>query len=376
MTRSPDERSESSRLFRRADASAVPLRTILASVVVVLAALVATLLLYRLRLVVLLMLVGGFVALLLNPLVVALQRRGLRRRGAAVATVAVVGALVFAGLAVLFGYPLVNSVTRLANALPTYVHKAQTGQGWIGHLLRRYHIANWVNHNASKLVSLAQGLSRPALALGRGAISGLVALITVFTFVILVLFEAPRLRTGLLSSLSPARAERVARIGGQVGRAVSGYMLGNLATSLIAGVVVYLTLLLTGVPFAALFALWVGLVDFLPTIGGALAGIPTVLFAFGHSTTAGVITLVVFVVYTQIENHILNPLIMGRTTRVSALAVFVAVLVGAELGDWLAGLFGGFVGVLVAVPVAATIQVIVGDVRGGDRVPIDESTPS
>ncbi|MGC8499079.1 MAG: AI-2E family transporter [Acidimicrobiales bacterium] len=371
MSQVPDQRPRSSRIFRRADASSVPLRTIVTSVIVVIGALVAVLLLYRLRLILLLMLVGGFVALLLNPLVAFVQRHGIRRRGGAVAVVAAASVVVFVGLAILFGYPLVNSMTRLANALPSYVHKAQTGQGWIGHLLRRYHVSHWVTDNASKLVSLAQGLSRPALALGRGAISGLVALITVFTFVVLVLLEAPRLRQVWLAALPPQRAQRVARIGTQVGVAVSGYMVGNLATSLIAGLVVFVTLTIVGVPFAALFALWVGMVDFLPTIGGALAGIPTVLFAFGHTMVAGIVTLVVFVVYTQIENHILNPLIMGRTTRVSPLAVFVAVLVGAELGDWLAGLFGGFVGVLVAVPVAASLQVIVIDLRAreSDRDP-------
>ena len=83
-----------------------------------------------------------------------------------------------------------------------------------------------------------------------------------------------------------------------------------------------------------------------------------VLFAFGHSVTAGLVTLVVFLLYTQLENHVLNPIIMSRTARVNPLMVFVSVLVGAEVGAWLGGLFGGFVGVLLAVPGAATLQVL------------------
>jgi predicted PurR-regulated permease PerM len=130
-------------------------------------------------------------------------------------------------------------------------------------------------------------------------------------------------------------------------------------TSIIAGVVVFVTLLIVGVPYAFLWALWVALVDFLPTIGGALAGVPTVLFAFAHSLAAGIVTLVVFLLYTQIENHILNPIVMSRTVRINPLMVFVAVLIGADLGAWVAGLAGGFVAVLLAVPMAATIQVIV-----------------
>src|SRR5256884_3718906 len=106
-------------------------------------------------------------------------------------------------------------------------------------------------------------------------------------------------------------------------------MLGNFLSSLTAGLVVFVTLFILGVPFAILWALWVALVDFLPMIGGALAGIPTVLFATAHSLTAGIITLVVFLAYTQIENHVLNPVFMGGTVGINTLLVLVTILVGA-----------------------------------------------
>src|SRR5260221_7317067 len=134
-------------------------------------------------------------------------------------------------------------------------------------------------------------------------------------------------------------------------------MLGNLLTSLIAWVVVFVDLLLLGIPFAVLWALWVALVDFLPMIGGALAGIPVVLFATGHSLTAGIITLVVFLVYTQIENHVLNPVIMSRTVRVNPLLVLLSVLVGASIGSWIGGIFGAFVAALLSIPSARALHV-------------------
>jgi predicted PurR-regulated permease PerM len=137
-------------------------------------------------------------------------------------------------------------------------------------------------------------------------------------------------------------------------------MLGNFLTSLIAGTVVFVTLLIVGVPFPLLWGLWVALVDFLPMIGGALAGIPTVLFAFfSRGFTAGVITLVVFLVYTQVENHVLNPVIMSRTVKINPLLVLMAVLVGASVGSLVGGLFGGFVAALLAIPLAGALQVLV-----------------
>lgn len=350
------------RLWEAAEERHVPLQAILATVGVVVAVYLLGRLIYTLREVLLLVVVAGFIALLLNPIVVALQRRVLRRRGPAVAVTVALAVVVFAALAAAFGYPLVNAITNLASHLPTYVRQAEHGKGWIGHLVKRYHVQRWVRQNAPKLSSFAKSLSKPALTLGKGALTLVVALFAIFMLVVLLLLEGSTLRRGLLRLMSPERGARVSRVAGQVSRSVTGYMLGDFITSIIAGLVVLVTLLAFGVPYAVLWALWVALVDFLPLIGGALAGIPTTLFAFTHSITAGIVTGVVFVIYTQIENHALNPLVMSRTVRINPLLVLIAILVGVNLGGVVGGVFGGFVGTLLAVPVAASIQVVVREV--------------
>ena len=337
----------------------MPLRTILAVAAVAGAVYLLGKVVYRLRDVLLLVIVAAFISLLLNPLVVALQRWRIRRRGWAVAVVTLWGVLVFLGLALAFGYPLANGISHLAQKMPSYVAAAQHGRGWIGHLVQRYHVQAWVQKNAPKLVSFGEGLAKPALTLGKGALSLLLELLTIFILVLLLLLEGPKMRTGLLGMMSVQRAERYTRIAHEVNRSVTGYMLGNFLTSLTAGVVVFVTLLVTGVPFPFLWALWVALVDFLPMIGGALAGIPTVLFAAAHSLTAGIVTLVVFLVYTQLENHVLNPIVMSRTVRVNPLLVLLSILVGGEIGSWIGGIFGAFVGALLAIPAAGGLQVLV-----------------
>jgi len=355
----PQPQGRLARLWKAADRRNVPLRTIVVTVLVVAVAYLAGQMIYRLRDILLLIVVAGFVALLLNPSVVLLQRRLFRRRGAAVAIVSLLAALVFVGLAVAFGTPLVTGITSLANHLPTYVADAQHNKGWIGHLVTKYHIQNWVQRNTPKLVSYAQSLSKPALTIGKGALSLVIELATIFILVLLLLLEGPKMRRWILGQMTPARAGAVTRLSAEVNRAVAGYMLGNLLTSLIAGIVVFVTLMTLGVPYPLLWGLWVALVDFLPMIGGALAGIPTVLFAFTHSFTAGVVTLVVFLVYTQTENHILNPVIMSKTVKINPLLVLIAVLVGASLGSLVGGLFGGFVAALLAIPLAGALQVLV-----------------
>jgi predicted PurR-regulated permease PerM len=368
----PDEDDLSTRraqIFQRAQLNDVPLKTILVTVFTVAAVYLAGKVLYRLRDVLLLMLVGGFIAMLLNPLVDLIQKWKLPRRGAAVFVVTFVAVLAFAGLAFAFGYPLVNSTTHLARALPAYIHRAEEGKGWIGHLLRRYHVEKWLHKNSSKLVTFAKGLSKPALALGRGAATVMLILVTLFAFVVLLLLEGPKIRRASLKMISPEQGAWITRVSREVSRSALGFMIGNLTTSLIAGFVVFITLFCLSVPFALLWALWVALVDFLPQIGGALAGIPTVLFAFVHSLTAGIITAVVFLIYTQIENHVLYPIIMSRTVKINPLTVFVAMIVGAVLGAWVDGIFGGFVGVMLAVPGAATAHVLFREIWNSTRPP-------
>jgi predicted PurR-regulated permease PerM len=346
------------RLWAAAEVRRVPLRTIIVAILAVTFFFLAGKLIYRLRDVVLLLLVAGFLALILNPVVRVTERWLIRRHGLAVTVVALLMVLVFFGLLVAFGYPLVNGITHLADNLPTYVANAEQGKGWYGRLVKHYHVQQWVQQNSTKLVTFGQSLGAPALAVGKGALSLLIELLTIFILVLLLLLEGPRLRRGVLSLLSEGQAAEVQAIASEVNRSVVGYMLGNFLTSIICGIVVLIDLAILGVPFPGLWALWVALVDFLPMIGGALAGIPVVLFALTEGLTAGIITAVVFVVYTQLENHILNPIIMSKTVRISPLLVLISVLVGASIGSWVGGLFGGFVAALLAIPFAGAFQVI------------------
>ena len=358
----PPPQTRRDRLWAAARARGIPLPAILTTVRVVVVVYLLGKVVYRLKDVLLLIIVAAFIAVILNPAVVALQRWKIKRRGWAVAVVTLWGLLVFVGLAIAFGYPLANGISHLAQKLPTYVADAEHGRGWLGELVRRYHVQAWVTKNAPKLVSFGEGLAKPALSLGKGALALLLELFTIFVLVLLLLLEGPKMRSGLLGAMAPERAARYSRVAHEVNRSVTGYMLGNVLTSVIAGLVVFVTLLVVGVPFPFLWALWVALVDFLPMIGGALAGIPTVLFAAAHSLSAGIITLVVFLVYTQIENHVLNPVVMSRTVRVNPLLVLLSILFGGEIGSWIGGIFGAFVGALLAIPAAGAIQVVVREI--------------
>src|SRR5215472_9648060 len=164
------------RLRAAAAARGVPLATILVTVAVVVLTYLAGKLAYRLRDVILLIMVAGFLSLILNPLVVGLQRRWIPRRGWAVAVVTIWAVVVFVGLLAAFGYPLVHGLTHFSQRLPSYVAAAEQGNGWIGHLVQRFHLQAWINHNAPKLQNLGTTLAKPALNVGKGAASLLATL--------------------------------------------------------------------------------------------------------------------------------------------------------------------------------------------------------
>ena len=204
VSHEPPPRGRIARLFEAADRRHVPLRTILVTVAVVVATYLAGQLIYRLRDIVLLMLVAGFVAMLLNPVVAKVQRHA-ERRGLAVTIVTLCAALVFISLAAAFGVPLVNGITHLGHRMPGYVASAQHGNGWIGHLVARYHVQSWVQRNTPGLVGYAQSLSKPALTVGKGAVSLMVELFTLFVLVLLLLLEGPKMWTWTLGQMTPGR---------------------------------------------------------------------------------------------------------------------------------------------------------------------------
>jgi predicted PurR-regulated permease PerM len=321
---------------------------------------VVSLVLWRLRVVLLLIFVSLFLAVLLHPAVSFFDRRGLRR-GASTTIVFLSAAAVVALLLFILFHPVYESATKFAKELPSLVRQAQAGRGQIGHILKGLHLASYVNQHSPELTSALSQLRKPALALGKTVVSGAVALATIAVLTFFILLEVPRITRGVLDWMRPDRAVRVRSMAQEVSRAIGGYMLGNLATSVIAGVVVFLTLRIMGVPFALVLAIWVALVDFLPLIGGLLAGVPTVALAFLHSVPAGIVTLIVFLVYQQIENHVLNPVIMSRTVRLNPLWVLLAILFGAEIGGLIGSDLGALLGALLAVPSASAIQVIARD---------------
>jgi predicted PurR-regulated permease PerM len=174
-----------------------------------------------------------------------------------------------------------------------------------------------------------------------------------------MLLEGRDLLLSATKILRPHQRERAIRLARASSRAITGYVAGNLAISVIAGLAVFVFLTIVGVPFAGVLALWVAFADLIPLIGATLGAIPTILVALLQSTTAGLATLVFFLIYQQFENQVLQTTIMSRTVRLKPVIVLASVLIGVELF--------GLLGALLAIPFAGIVKVIGADVIASRR---------
>jgi predicted PurR-regulated permease PerM len=359
-----------SRLEGSADRQGIPLRTIVVTVAVVIllvdinAAVILGL--WVLRTILLYLLIAFFFTLLLTPATRFLRRRGMSN-GAATLLVFLVGALILIGLVYLFTEPLVTALINFGKDIPNLIKETKAGHGPLGRLVFRLHLQKYLSQGSTKITSQLTKVLKPATAfsVGAAAVSTIVTIVTIAILTFFSMLEAPRMWAGFLRLFRPNTAARISTVVDKSISSVTGYMLGNGLTSLIAGIISGVTLAILGVPFAFLLGVFVALVDLLPLVGGLLAGVPVVVIAAIHSVPAGIVMLIVFLVYQQIENHVLNPIIMSKTVQLNPFWVLLAVLVGATLGGRVAGGLGTFVGALVGIPFGGAIQVIVRELRRG-----------
>jgi len=360
-----------SKLSVSAERRGIPLATIVASAAVAIGLLdlnVALIVgIWVLRRILLYVVVAFFFTLLLTPAVRFLRQRVGMSHGGATLIVFLVGLFVLLGLVYLFAEPLVTTAVHFGHQVPSLIREARRGHGPLGRLVYRLHLQKYLSEGSAKITAQLERVLKPATALsvGAAAVSSLVTVATIAVLTFFTMLEAPRLWHGFLHIFRPETSERVGRVVTDAVASVTGYMLGNALTSVIAGVVVGITLGILGVPFAVLLAVWVALVDLLPLVGGLLAGVPVVIIAVIHSVPAGIVMLVVFLVYQQVENHVLNPIVMSKTVRLNPFWVLLAVLVGATLGGRVGGEFGTFVGALVGIPIGGMVQVVVRELRRG-----------
>ncbi len=337
----------------------VPVHTIAVTIGMVLLTGALLLLAWEIRRVLSWVVVAALLAIVLGPVVDLTQRRLHLRRSLATVLVFLVVVAAFAGMLTVFIRPLITEGGQLADRAPAYIEQAQAGRGPVGELIKRYRLDQYVARNQARLREAGSRITQPALGALRSIFSTLVALVSIFVLTFLMVLQGPKLLAAWMAALPTHRRERVRRVAADCARAVTGYMTGNLVISLIAGGLTFIVLWTMGVPYKGVVALFVGFADLIPLVGATLGAVVAVIVAALHSLPAAVVMIVFFVVYQQVENHLLQPVIMSRTVALSALTVLISVLIGVDLL--------GFLGALLAIPIAGVISVISRDLYDSYR---------
>src|SRR5918995_1037191 len=342
-------------------------RTVATALLTVVVVLVALFLLWQVRTFIGWLVISLFLAAVLNPAVNWLQRRHrLIKRPLAIG-ITYLGVLAAVVLMVGLFLPLlvdqINGLLQFVNTAaqapqgPTEYIKGLAKQNGLGGLLQRFdaQLADLRKQLGEVLGNLFSATGQIAI----GAAGFLAALATVLTLTFFLILGAERYVEAGVGLFSERHRPLVRRILGQAAGAVSGYVSGNLAISLICGVTTFVVLLLLGMPYAAPLALLVAVLDLVPLVGATLGGALLVIVGLFVEPWKAAVLLVFVLVYQQVESNLLQPLVYSQAVQLNGLVILMALLVGGQLL--------GIPGALLAIPVAEVIRIVITEIRDSRR---------
>jgi predicted PurR-regulated permease PerM len=293
-------------------------------------------------------LLAAVLAFGLDPVVVSLVRRGWKRGHAALCAFTALFASVFALVLVTAG-PVWQEIVDFIHALPELWDELSSKPGFQDIISTAG--ADETIRNALK--QLAAGLPDAASALlgiAGGVFGSVLSLVTLSFLSLFLLMERPTITSWLFGFSRPETEARWAPVLEDSIRAISSSLIGNVAISVVAATVAGVTAWLLGLPFPIVLAVITGLLDLIPQVGATIAAIILVAVALTVGTTEAVVMLIVQLVYQQLENYVVFPIVYRRAVSLSGFTTIVAVLI--------AGSLLGVVGAILAVPFAAVIKVV------------------
>ncbi len=292
-----------------------------------------------------------FIAVGLEPIVALLMRLRFRR-GWAVLLVLLMALAMLAGFLALAIPPLATEVDRFVKLAPHYLQELNDRNSTLGHLNAQYHLEQRLKKALASggASSLATGL----VGVGQVVIGLVTGLVIVIVLTMYFLADLPRVTRTMYRLVPRSRRPRAGMLTEEAFARVGGYMLGNIASSIIAGVLTLIWLLIFGIPYPVLLSVFVALIDLVPMVGSTIGGIIVALVGLTVSLPVAIATGAYYLVYRVLEDYLIVPRIMDRTVEVPGLVTIIAVLIGGALL--------GLIGALIAIPVAATVKLLLEEV--------------
>ena len=327
--------------------------------------------LYRVRSVVGLVVISAFLAVALGPAVDFFQRRRLPR-AASILLVYLLIVLTLFAVGLMIVPPVVEETTQFVQDVPAYIDGVR-GNPLLRQYDDRYGITEQLQRQAEGLPARLGQAVATLQSVTVGVFSTLFQLITVLVITLFLLLDGKRIAAFCFKQMTPEYERRARTIADDIYAAVGGYVIGAFSLALIAGVSTFVVLSILGVPFAIPLAVLMAFLDLIPMVGATAGGVLIAVAAtFENFPTVLLAWVAFFVIYQQVENNFLQPIVYRKTVALAPLLVIVAVLMGGSLL--------GVLGALLAIPVAATVQILVKDFWHFSRHPgallgADQSDP-
>ena len=305
-------------------------------------------------------LISAIIALLLNPVVLAMKRIRCPR-WLAVPLVYLALLAVIAVLIVFLGPPLIRQFQRLFEAIPDWLASLNRSLANLQRWLASHNIKVNLQLNTGDIVNWLQTHGTQSIGtlftVGVSVVGMIVNLVLTAVVSFYMLIDGNRVFR-LVCRLAPGgqqvKEDYTRGLQTAFSRYVRGQALLGAALGLAVGLAIWILswdavgIWPEGGQYALLFGFWVGVTEVIPYVGPFLGGIPPVIAAFFHSPITAVWIIVVFFVIQQLESHILAPNIVGNSVGVHPLVVIFALLAGAQIG--------GILGMLASLPLLAMLK--------------------
>jgi predicted PurR-regulated permease PerM len=336
------------------------IKVVAISLAVILVALLLVVIVIHVRTTIRWLFAALFLTLALNPAVdrvesLRIRGRRLFPRWLAIVTVFMIGLAVLVFLVLQVIPPIVSEAEALGKKVPGYVHdfKQWADQNpQFQDLNHKYNITGQLSSQASSIPSKLGAAAGDVGSLTVSILEHLLAVVTVLALTFFLLLDGRQQADRVLERLNPDTATRLRRIAGRIAGVVKSYVTVNLVLATAAGVFTWLSLSILGVDLAVTMGVIVGFFDLMPLVGFTIGGVfVAIVAAFHDFPKALIIWAVLFVIYQQAQDRIIQPLLYHSAVRIHPAIAILAILVGAEL----AGVLGAF----LAIPTAAAIGVLI-----------------
>jgi len=302
--------------------------------------------------VIVLIVVALFIAFGLNPVVLWLMHRGMKRQWA-VFTVALAFVLGLALFVLAVAPVMADQISALTKNAP----------GWFDELRHNPQIQRWddkydiVSKVKDAITSgdLTKRVFGGVLGVGLKILATLGNAFVVLVLTLYFLASLPKVKTGLYRLAPATRRERVSSLGDQILDGIGGYVSGAFVVAVCAGLSTLVFLFIVGLgQYAVALAVVVALLDVIPMIGATLGAVIVSAIGLATDVQVGIACVVFYLVYQQIENYVIYPRVMSKSVDIPGAATVIAALVGAALL--------GVIGALLAIPTAAGVLLLVREV--------------